>query len=177
MGVILRPHPIRGESHIQRNANGEVATTSPPFHNETHRSHILFVKVFTQHDLHILVTAPFCCDRKARASSAQSFTLWQQATTEITCHDHSSRPLVVTFNRSHVSIGKVRTSQSLKFARHNHSIIACSCHINCTGPALADAEPNARPKRGAPLSSDFTTSSCSVNCVTIVVERKYAVQH
>jgi len=26
MGVILRTHPIRGESHIQRNASGEVAT-------------------------------------------------------------------------------------------------------------------------------------------------------
>jgi len=42
-------------------------------------------------------------------------------------------------------------------------------------PALADAGPNARPKRGAPLNSDFMTSSCSVNRVTIVVERKYAV--
>jgi len=45
------------------------------------------------------------------------------------------------------------------------------------GPALADAGPNARPKREASLSSDFMTSSCSVNRVTIVVERKYAVQH
>jgi len=26
MGVVLRAHPVRGESHIQRNANGEVAT-------------------------------------------------------------------------------------------------------------------------------------------------------
>jgi len=26
------------------NAAGEVATTSPPFHNEPHRSHVLFVK-------------------------------------------------------------------------------------------------------------------------------------
>ena len=25
-GVVLRAHPVRGESHIQRNANGEVAT-------------------------------------------------------------------------------------------------------------------------------------------------------
>jgi len=46
-----------------------------------------------------------------------------------------------------------------------------------TGPALADAGPNAKPKRGAPLSSDFMTSSCSVNRVTVVVEHKYAVQH
>ena len=38
-----------------------------------------------------------CCDWKARAASAQSFTLWQQVTVKITCHDHS--------------------------------IIACSCHV------------------------------------------------
>jgi len=25
MGVVLRTHPVHGESHIQRNANGEVA--------------------------------------------------------------------------------------------------------------------------------------------------------
>ena len=31
----------------------------------------------------------YCCDRKARAASAQSFTLWQQAKIAITCHDHS----------------------------------------------------------------------------------------
>jgi len=44
MIVILHPHPVRGESHIQRNANGEVATTSPPFYNKPHRSHVLFAK-------------------------------------------------------------------------------------------------------------------------------------
>jgi len=30
-----------------------------------------------------------CCDKKARAASAQSFTLWQQVTIEITWWDHS----------------------------------------------------------------------------------------
>jgi len=44
-GVVLRAHPICGESHIQCYASGYVATTSPPFHKEQHRSHILFVKV------------------------------------------------------------------------------------------------------------------------------------
>jgi len=48
-----------------------------------------FCEGFTQHDLHILITAPFCCVRKARAASAQSFAMWQQATIEFTCHDHS----------------------------------------------------------------------------------------
>jgi len=44
-GVILHAYPVRGESSNQRNATGEVATTSPPFHNEPHRSHVLCVKV------------------------------------------------------------------------------------------------------------------------------------
>jgi len=38
-GVILHAHPVR-----QHNATGEVATTSPPFYNEPHRSHVLCVK-------------------------------------------------------------------------------------------------------------------------------------
>ena len=33
-----------GASHIQRNATGVVSTTSPPFYNEPHRLHVLFVK-------------------------------------------------------------------------------------------------------------------------------------
>jgi len=37
----------------------------------------------------------YCCDRKGRAECTQSFTLWQQATIEITRHDHS----VVTCSR------------------------------------------------------------------------------
>jgi len=28
MGAILRAHPVRGEAHIQRNANREVATVT-----------------------------------------------------------------------------------------------------------------------------------------------------
>ena len=43
-GVVLHAHPVRGESHNQRNTTGEVATTSPPFFNEPHRSHVLCVK-------------------------------------------------------------------------------------------------------------------------------------
>ena len=43
-GVVLHAHPVRGESHNQRNTTGDVATTSPPFYNEPHRSHVLCVK-------------------------------------------------------------------------------------------------------------------------------------
>jgi len=110
MSVVLRAHPIRGESHIPGNANGEVATTSFFLQWMAPTTHS-FCEVCTWHDLHILVTVPFCCDRKARAASVQSFTLWQQATTEITCHDHS--------------------------------IIACSCHmymgvVLCTHPVCSE---------------------------------------
>jgi len=35
---------------------------------------------WTRRNLHILVTAPFCCDRKSQAVCAQSFAPWQQAT-------------------------------------------------------------------------------------------------
>jgi len=41
-GVALHAH---GEPCIQRSTSGEVATTSPPFYNELHRSHVVFVKV------------------------------------------------------------------------------------------------------------------------------------
>ena len=44
MGVGLHAHPVHGESHIQRNANGKVATTSPSFYDEPHQSHLLCVK-------------------------------------------------------------------------------------------------------------------------------------
>ena len=44
---------------------------------------------WTRHDLHILVTAPFCCNRKSWASCAQSFPSWQQGTIELTWRDHS----------------------------------------------------------------------------------------
>ena len=42
--VVLRTLSVRGESHNHRNATGEVATTSPPFYNEPHRSHIPCMK-------------------------------------------------------------------------------------------------------------------------------------
>ena len=56
-----------------------------------------------------------CCDRKSRAAYAQSFALWQQATIEFTCHDHSPRTLVVTFNGSQVNIGRASTPRSLYY--------------------------------------------------------------
>ena len=48
-----------------------------------------FCEGWIRHDLHILVTAPFCCNRKARAACAQSFAPWQKATIEIMRRNHS----------------------------------------------------------------------------------------
>ena len=43
-GVVLRAHSVRGKTRTQRNACGGVAIASPPFSNEPHRAHVLFVK-------------------------------------------------------------------------------------------------------------------------------------
>jgi len=43
-GVVLHARPVRGESHNQRRTIGKVGTTSPPFYNEPHRSHVRCVK-------------------------------------------------------------------------------------------------------------------------------------
>jgi len=59
--------------------------------------------------------AQCCCDRKSRAAYAQSFALWQQATIEFTCRDHSPPTLVIMFNRSHVNIGRACTPRSLYY--------------------------------------------------------------
>ena len=69
-GVILHAHPVRGESHNQRNTTGEIATTSPPFYNEPHRSHVLCVKAelrttftsWSQHHFVAIRYPDFCID-------------------------------------------------------------------------------------------------------------------
>jgi len=42
MGAILRAHPVHGESHIQRNANGAVATVLHKFYNLLVKMHEKF---------------------------------------------------------------------------------------------------------------------------------------
>ena len=66
-----------------------------------------FCEGWTRHDLHILVTAPLCCDWKAQAACAQSFALLQQATIEFTCHDHS-----ITACSRHIYVVSSRPSHS-----------------------------------------------------------------
>ena len=67
-----------------------------------------------------------CCDRKSRAAYAQSFALWQQATIEFTCHDHSSRTLLLRSVVDIVSITRNYTPWSLYyclFAPHMNGVV------------------------------------------------------
>ena len=57
----------------------------------------------------------YCCNRKSRAAHAQSFALWQQATIEFTCHDHSSRTLLLRSIVDIVSITRDYTPRSLSY--------------------------------------------------------------
>ena len=58
---------------------------------------------------HLKVCWLQCCDRKSRAAFAQSFALWQQATIEFTCRDHS----IIAWSRHiYVSCCSSRTSLS-----------------------------------------------------------------
>jgi len=77
--------------------------------------------------------------------------------------------------RLHKSLQYYKTRSSTEILQHAKS--NCSEQSVCAGLGLAGAGPNARPKRGTPLSSDFMTSLCSVNRVMIVVERRYTVKH
>ena len=81
-GVILHAHPVHGESYNQRNST-RGCNNIPSFLQQTTPIARSLCEGWTRHDLHILVTAPFCCDRKSQAAFAQSFAPWQQATIEI----------------------------------------------------------------------------------------------
>jgi len=70
--------------------------------------------------------------------------MWQQATIEFTCHDHSPHTPVVTFNCSQVNIGRASTPRSLfhcLFAPHvcmvlffTHISFVVNHTINATPP-------------------------------------------
>jgi len=92
----------------------------PPFLQRTAPITRSFCEGCTWHDLHILVTAPFCCDRKARAANAQSFTLWQEAAIEIT--------LIVTISKYYqlfTSIIGDRSPRSLCYCLFVPHIYGC----------------------------------------------------
>ena len=83
---------------------------------------------WTRHNLHILVTAPFCCNRKSRAACAKSFAPRQQATVE-TMH----RNLLLLLARStHTYFCSSRTSCSWWITQSTqHRRRGCNC-THCT---------------------------------------------
>jgi len=155
MGVILRARSVRGEPCIQRNACGEVATTAFPFYKEPHRSHVLCVKAAPDTTLHIVVTAPFCYDRKAREACVQSFALWQQATIEITWRDHSiiacSRHIYLGLFFAHIPfvVNRAFSAMPVERLQQHHFLLLCESHsklgvtiyrIFVSAVALADTQ-------------------------------------
>ena len=89
--VALRSHPVRGESQIQRNVNWEVATTSPPFCNEPHRSHVVFVKVAEVAAVTFLV---FDSALVPKILNPEMFQIWESDSwSDSGCNHRSSRNL------------------------------------------------------------------------------------
>jgi len=87
-GVVLCTHSVYGELRISAQRQRSGRNNIPSFSQQTAPITRSLCEGWTWRDLHILVTAPFYCDRKARATCVQSFTLWQQATIEFTWRDH-----------------------------------------------------------------------------------------
>ena len=67
-----------------------------------------------------------CCDRKSRAACAQSFTVWQQATIEITCHDHS----IIACSR-HIYTGVVLRASRSWWITHSTQHQRRGCNNTC----------------------------------------------
>ena len=76
------------------------------FLHEQHRSHVLFVKASHSTTSTSWSQHHFVAIGKAQAAYAQSFALWQHATIEFTCHDHSiiacSRHVYVVLFFTHI---------------------------------------------------------------------------
>jgi len=80
MDVILHAHPICGGLHNAQSMPMAMAMErcylqQHPFFYTNRTIAGSFCESCTWHVFHILITAPFCCNWKARAASAQSFTL------------------------------------------------------------------------------------------------------
>jgi len=69
-----RAHRVRSALHMRRHADRGLQRH--PFIFTTNRIECrFFCEGCIWHWLHILVTAPFCCDRRARAANAKTLTL------------------------------------------------------------------------------------------------------
>jgi len=71
------------ENHTFNATPTERLLQHPSFFQQTAPIARSFCEGCAWHHLHILVKAPVCSDWKGRAASAQTFTLWHQATIKI----------------------------------------------------------------------------------------------
>jgi len=113
----------------------------------------------------MLVSIWHCCDRKSRAAYAQSFALWQQATTEFICHDHSSRTLLLRSVVDIASITRDYTPRSLcycLFAPHIWMVLFFT-HI----PFVVNHTFNARPPERLQQYSPHALPSYNVSTSSI----------
>jgi len=77
---VLHAHPIHGESHIQHNTTREVATTSPPFYNEPHQSHVLCAEAdpgttftsWSQHDFVAIGNPNGMCTKRRNVAASKN---------------------------------------------------------------------------------------------------------
>jgi len=71
------------ENHTFNATPTERLQQHPSFFQQTASISCSFCEGCTWHQLHILVKVPLCFDWKGRAASAQTCTLWHQATIKI----------------------------------------------------------------------------------------------
>ena len=129
--VVLRAHPIHGESHLMQ-CQRRGCNNIPSFLQRTTPFARSFCEGLTWHDLHTLVTAPFCCG--SESSSGMYAKLRTVAASNNRVHlmrSLSSSQLASTINCS-------PGSQALLQVTHqNHSIgitlllLVCAMYIYC----------------------------------------------
>ena len=105
-----RRHACKSPAYGDRQQHHQYHTTLKPVSNSQCRIQYPVLWLFS---LRLRFSRWYCCDRKSRAAYVQSFALWQQATIEFTCHDHSSRTLLLRSIVDIVSITRDYTPRSL----------------------------------------------------------------
>ena len=121
--VLLRAQSVRGEQRIPAQRQRSSCNNIPSFLQWTAPIARSLCEGWTPHDLHILVTAPFYCNRKAWAASAQCIAPWQQATIEITRRDHS----IIACSRSRVILEWKKWGP----LRGQHKCLSCMVIFHC----------------------------------------------
>jgi len=115
----------------------------------SHSLHSLQVSICTNCNVEVipLATSKFsernCCDRKSRATCAQSFALWQQATIEFMCHDHS---IIACSRHVYEWCCSSRTSRSWWITHSTQHHRRCCNRISILSKDLKPQQPISNPQ-------------------------------